>query len=54
MGEMLDMMEEEMSWEKIKDDFIHVYMSVYTEGDQELIKFTRRRWGKKQSSKHRS
>ena len=40
MGEMLDMMEEEMSWEKIKDDFIHVYMSVYTEEEiQELIKF---------------
>lgn len=40
MGEMLDMMEEEMSWEKMKDDFIHVYMSVYTEEEiQELIKF---------------
>ena len=40
MGEMLDMMEEEMSWEKMKDDYIHVYMSVYTEEEiQELIKF---------------
>lgn len=40
MIEMLDMMEEEMSWDKMKDDYIQIYMSVYTvEEIQELIKF---------------
>lgn len=40
IGKMLDLMEEEMGWDRIKDDFIQVYMSVYTEEEiQELIKF---------------
>ena len=40
MGKLLDLMQEEMSWEKLKDDYIRIYMSVYTEEEiQELIKF---------------
>ena len=38
IGRLLDLMEEEMRWEKIKDDYIQVYMSIYTEEEiQELI-----------------
>lgn len=40
IGKLMDLMEEEMGWAKIKDDFIQVYMSIYTEEEiQELIKF---------------
>ena len=40
MGKMFDVMKEAMSWDKIKDDFIEIYISVYTEEEiQELIKF---------------
>lgn len=37
---ILDVMKEEMSWDKMKDDFIQLYMSVYTEDEvNELITF---------------
>mgnify|MGYP001038458461 CR=1 FL=1 len=48
IGRLLDLMEEEMRWEKIKDDYIQVYMSIYTEEEiQELIKFYRTPVGQK-------
>ncbi|NLM36871.1 MAG: DUF2059 domain-containing protein [Firmicutes bacterium] len=39
-GRLMDLMEEELSWPKMKDDFIQIYMSIYTEEEiQELIRF---------------
>jgi uncharacterized protein len=40
MDKIFDVMKEEMSWDKIKEDYIQIYMSVYTEAEiQELITF---------------
>lgn len=40
LGRLFDVMAEEMSWEKLKVDFIQIYMSVYTEEEiQALIGF---------------
>jgi hypothetical protein len=37
---IFNVMKEEMSWDKMKDDFILLYMSVYTEAEvNELIDF---------------
>lgn len=37
---IFNVMKEEMSWDKMKDDFIQLYMSVYTEAEvNELISF---------------
>ncbi len=39
-GKMIDVMKTEMSWDKMKDDYIQLYMSVYTEEEiQGLITF---------------
>lgn len=40
LGKLLNVLEEEMSWDRLKGDFIQIYMSVYTEAEiQEMIKF---------------
>jgi hypothetical protein len=39
-GKVFNVIKDEMSWDKIKEDYIQVYMSVYTQEEvQELIKF---------------
>ena len=48
MGKMFDVMKSEMSWDKIKDDFIQIYESVYSEEEiQDLIKFYQTPTGQK-------
>ncbi len=32
MGKIFDVMKDEMSWNKMKEDYIQIYMTVYTEG----------------------
>jgi hypothetical protein len=51
-NKMFDLMKEEMSWEKTKEDFIQLYISVYTEEElQELIKFYESPVGQKMIAK---
>lgn len=39
-NKIFDVMKDEMSWDKMKDDFIQIYMAVYTEQEvNELIAF---------------
>ncbi|MDD5499193.1 MAG: DUF2059 domain-containing protein [Dehalococcoidales bacterium] len=40
LGKILDVMKDEMSWDQIKEEYIQIYMAVYTEDEvRELIKF---------------
>mgnify|MGYP001273968172 FL=1 len=40
MEKLFNLMKAEMSWDKIKEDYIELYMSVYTKEEvNELIKF---------------
>ncbi|NOZ68068.1 MAG: DUF2059 domain-containing protein [Deferribacteres bacterium] len=51
-SELLDLLTRELSWEKIKDDYIDVYLSVYTIDEiKELIKFYESPIGKKMVEK---
>jgi hypothetical protein len=46
--QVFEVMKAEMSWEKIKDDFIQIYMAVFTEEEiQELIVFYQSPIGRK-------
>ncbi len=48
LEKLFDLMEEEISWEKLKDDYIRIYSAVYTEEEiQELIEFYRSPVGQK-------
>ena len=52
LNKMFDVMKEEMSWNKMRDDYIQVYMSVYTEKEiQELIAFYKTPIGQKMVEK---
>lgn len=48
LEKLFDLMEEELSWEKLKDDYIRIYSAVYTEEEiRELIEFYRSPVGQK-------
>jgi hypothetical protein len=52
LNKMFDLMKEELSWEKMKEDFIQLYLSVYTEEElQALIKFYESPVGQKMIAK---
>jgi hypothetical protein len=52
LNKMFDVVKEEMSWDKMKGDFIRIYMSVYTEEEiQGLISFYESPLGKKMIEK---
>ncbi len=49
---MFDVMKEEMSWDKMKEDFVQLYMSVYTEDEiNQLIGFYESSIGQKSIQK---
>lgn len=52
LNKIYDVMEEEMGWEKMKEDFVGIYMSVYTEQEiRELIAFYESPLGRKVTEK---
>ena len=52
MSKIFDVMKDEMSWDKKKEDYIQIYMSVYTEEEvQELITFYQSPIGQKMIEK---
>lgn len=51
-NQMFDIMQEELSWEKMKDDYIQIYTAVYTEEEiNELIAFYESPIGQKMTAK---
>jgi hypothetical protein len=52
LNKMFDLMKEELSWENMKEDFIQLYLSVYTEEElQQLISFYESPVGQKMIAK---
>ncbi|HEY8344757.1 MAG TPA: DUF2059 domain-containing protein [Bacillota bacterium] len=52
LDKLFTVIEEEMGWDKIKDDYIRIYMSVYTEEEvRELIEFYQSPVGQKSIEK---
>ncbi len=52
IAKIMDVVREEMSWERMKEDFISLYMSVYTEQEiRELIAFYESPIGRKVTEK---